>query len=365
MFVIRPVAPHDLDPLLELTASAGHGLTSLAADREYLRKRIARSRRGFEGMGDRPAGESYLFVLEDTAAAGRVAGTSGVVSKVGGFEPFYAFRVETTVHASPALGVRKEIRVLHLVAEHNGPSEIGSLFLAAAHRGGSAGRLLSLSRFLFMADHEQSFDPLVLAEMRGVVDAQGRSPFWEAVGRHFFDVDYPRADRLSAVDKRFIAELMPKHPVYITLLPPEARQVIGQVHEQTRPALRLLESEGFKPTGMVDMFDAGPIVSCPLRDVRVVRESRRATVADTSLPEPAAGTPASEPYLLANGRADFRACVGPVTPSTNGDVRITAACAAALQVGPGDAVRFAPLRPSAASTAPARTEVPAPKEQVA
>ena len=58
--------------------------------------------------------------------------------------------------------------MLHLVAEHNGPCEIGSLFLAPVHRGGHNGRVLSLSRFLFMADHEHCFDPVVLAEMRGV-----------------------------------------------------------------------------------------------------------------------------------------------------------------------------------------------------
>ncbi|HZN69665.1 MAG TPA: arginine N-succinyltransferase, partial [Tepidisphaeraceae bacterium] len=228
MLVIRPVSISDLDQLLALTASTGYGLTTLPADPQFLRKRILKSQRSFDGIGDRPAGETYLFVMED-AATGKVVGTSGVVSKVGGFEPFYAYRIETTVHESKFLGVRKEIQVLHLVAEHNGPCEIGSLFLSPEYRGGSNGRLLSLSRFLFMADNEACFDPVVLAEMRGVVDAEGRSPFWDAVGKHFFHIDYPRADYLSVIDKRFIADLMPKHPIYITLLPPEAKAVIGLV----------------------------------------------------------------------------------------------------------------------------------------
>src|SRR2546428_6418667 len=182
MLLIRPVTPSDLDHLLELSASTGFGLTTLPADPEFLRKRIRKSERSFAGMGDHPAGEAYLLVLEDTAT-GRVIGTSGVVSKVGGFEPFYAYRIETTVHESKFLGVRKEINVLHLVAEHNGPCEIGSLFLSPGHRGSSAGRVLSLARFLFMAEYEQCFDPVVIAEMRGVVDEKGRSAFWDAVGK--------------------------------------------------------------------------------------------------------------------------------------------------------------------------------------
>lgn len=345
MLVMRPVSLKDLDALLELTRSTGYGLTTLPADPQFLRKRILKSQRSFEGMADHPGGEAYLFVLQDTAN-GNILGTSGCVSKVGGFEPFYAYRIETTVHESKSLGVRREIDVLHLVAEHNGPCEIGSLFLAPAHRGGHSGRVLSLARFLFMAEHEQCFDPVVLAEMRGVVDADGHSPFWDAVGRHFFHIDYPRADYLSVTNKRFIAELMPKHPVYITLLPPEARAVIGLVHEQTRPALRMLECEGFAWTGMVDMFDAGPIITCPLKDIRVVRESCKAMVSELEDAEPA-----GEPQLVTNARADFRACAAAVDRTADGGVRLSRRCAAALGVTVGDAVRYAPLRPSTAKGA--------------
>src|SRR2546423_5001828 len=277
MLVMRPVQLSDLDALLALSASTGFGLTTLPNDPEFLRKRIVKSQRSFAGMGEHPAGESYLLVMEDTDT-GKVIGTSGCVSKVGGCEPFYAYRIETTVHESKFLGVRKEINVLHLVAEHNGPCEIGSLFLSPLHRGGSVGRVLSLARFLFMVEHEQCFDPIVLAEMRGVVDPHGRTPFWDAVGKHFFDIDYPKADYLSVINKRFIADLMPKHPIYITLLPKDAQAVIGLVHEQTRPALRMLEAEGFAGAGMVDMFDAGPIGTSPPREIRVVRESKKLPV---------------------------------------------------------------------------------------
>jgi arginine N-succinyltransferase len=142
--------------------------------------------------------------------------------------------------------------------------------------------------------------------------------------------------------------------VYITLLPPEAKAVIGLVHEQTRPALRMLECEGFAWTGMVDMFDAGPIITCPLKDIRVVRESRRAVVAEL-----VAGPMAGEAQLITNARSDFRACAGPVEQTPDGGVRLSEECGAALGVKTGDFVRFAPLRPSMAkvSTGPAARSV--------
>ncbi len=272
MQVVRPVKMTDLKALHELAHLTGYGLTTLSRDVDLLRKRIQESEGACKGEGDKPRGESYLFVLEDLKA-GRVVGTSGIASKVGGFEPFYSYRVETVVHESKELGIRKEIKTLHLVAEHNGPCEIGSLFLHPEYRVGGNGRLLSLSRFLYMAQNPGRFDPMVIAEMRGVIDDKGRSAFWDAVGKHFFELDFSKADALSLVNKKFIADLMPRHPIYVPILPQEAQAVIGEVHTQTRPAIELLKSEGFKWSGMVDIFEAGPVMVAKLEDIRSVKES--------------------------------------------------------------------------------------------
>src|SRR5687768_3400263 len=129
MQVMRPVTPDDLDQLLELTSLTGFGLTTLPHDRDLLRRRIRASERGFEQVDDAsPKGETYLFVMEDLKT-GKIVGTSGIVSKVGGFDPFYAYKIESSVIQSEMLNVRKEVKTLHLVLEHNGPCEIGSLFL--------------------------------------------------------------------------------------------------------------------------------------------------------------------------------------------------------------------------------------------
>ena len=365
-YVVRQVREHDLDALVALAEQTTFGLSTLPRDRDMLAQRVRSAVQGFSRIAEQPRGESYLFVLED--ADDGIVGTAGIVSKVGGFDPFYAYGIETRIHESRTLGVRKEIRTLHLVREHDGPCEIGSLFLAPDLRSSGIGRFLSLSRFLFMATHSNLFDPVVIAEMRGVVDEQGRSPFWEAVGRHFFDVDFPTADYLSVVDKRFIAELMPEHPIYLPLLPETAREVVGKVHPKTEPAMKLLISEGFEPSGMVDIFDAGPAVTCPLDDIRTVRESEEATVVEFASDELGSGgvdestrsrgeATSPVPWMIARAEGEFRACLGGIdrpddslTIARDG-IRISRSAAESLRIKVGNRVRFALLRPQTATGA--------------
>ena len=340
MLVIRPVKCEDIDDLLELASLAAFGLTTLPKNRKLLERRIDDSLRGFEKVeGEQPRGESYLFVMHNTDT-GKVIGTAGVVSKVGGFLPFYAYRVDTTVHESKMLNVRKEIPTLHLVMEHNGPCEIGSLFLHPDYRKGGNGRALSLVRFLFIAEYPDFFDPEVIAELRGIVDERGRSAFWDAVGKHFFDLEYPKSDYLSVVNKEFIGDLMPRHSIYIPLLPKEAQDVIGKVHEKTAPALKILQGEGFRFQNMVDIFDAGPVVSCPRDEIRTARESIKAPIAEItnkSIDSP--------PYVVSNARREFRACQCNLVFDGQGDVILTSPVAEALNVNAGDNVRYATLRP--------------------
>ena len=293
----------------------------------------------FARTSDHPRGELFVFVLEDMEQ-GLVLGTSCVVSKLGGFQPFYTYRVNTCLHQSKMLKVQKQIQTLNLVAEHDGPAEIGGLFLGSQYRKHGSGRLLSLFRFLFMAEHRRRFESIVLAEMRGVVDDEGRSPFWEALGSHFFDIDYPTADYLTQVDKKFIADLMPTCPIYVPLLPKSARDVIGKVHERTKPALKMLEDEGFRYAGMVDIFEAGPVIYCKVNEIRIVKESRKSVVAEIAT-EPIE----SIPFIITNTQKEFRACMGSIAES-RGKVRITKETADLLQVAAGDRVRFSPLRPS-------------------
>jgi arginine N-succinyltransferase len=357
MMVIRPVRATDRDGMVELAGLAGAGLTTLPKDHDLLAKRINKSIESFKAAADRPGGESYLFVMEDQDTArqsspqgGRVVGACGITSKVGGFQPFWSYKIESVLFASKIIKVHKEVPILKLYEEHDGPCEIGSLFLHPDYRHNGNGRMLQLVRFFFMAEHPERFESTVVSEIRGVLDERGHSPFWDALGRHFFDIDFAEADRLSVVNKKFIAELMPRHPIYIPLLPAEAQAVIGMPHKDSERAVRNLEAEGFRFAGMVDIFDAGPVVSCPRDEIRTVRASRRAVVAamgDVSGDAPVhmiGTTAAAEP---------FRACKGPVEPGgRDGSVRITADVAAALRLNVGDAVRIVELSPPPPRQAP-------------
>ena len=341
MIVVRPVQKRDVDVVVALARRAEAGLTTLPKDRRLLAERVDRSCDSFSRSVAKPAGESYLLVGEDRGTGG-IVGTSGIVSRLGGFEPFYAYDVRTVVHESKTLNVRREIQALYLIAEHDGPSEIGTLFVDPNERGAGHGALLSKARFLFMAEYRPAFASPVIAELRGMSDPHGRPPFWEAVGRHFFEIDFARADYMSAQDKKFIAELMPTHPIYIPLLPREAQRAIGQVHDKTGPALEILKQEGFLPSGKVDIFDAGPIVVCPLDRIRSVRESTRRRVQLTDeLPADArthviASTPAD--------RREFHACLGRLSVVDADSVRMGRCTAALLGVACGDFVRCVPLR---------------------
>jgi arginine N-succinyltransferase len=339
MVFIRPVNLADLEPLLELAGAAGVGLTTLPKDRDLLQRRIKKSVRSMEQIPDRPGGETYLFVMEDSATHA-VVGASGIVSKVGGFEPFYAYKIKKEIHQSRELKVKKEISVLRLAHEHSGPAEIGSLYLSPEYRGRDAGRLLQLSRFLFVAEHRDAFEPEVVSELRGVIDAAGRSVFWDALGRHFFDIEFRQADYLSVVSKKFIADLMPKHPIYIPLLPKAAQEVIGKTHESSKPALKNLEDEGFSFNGMVDIFDSGPCVACRRDDIRTVRESMVAKI------ESVTAEPIDSPaFLICTRAGEFRVCTSPLIVTAAG-VTIGVEPASTLSVSPGQEIRFSPLRPA-------------------
>ncbi|WP_417738137.1 arginine N-succinyltransferase [Rosistilla oblonga] len=283
MEVVRAATLDDWEPLYDLIQRSGFGLTSLRLTKDQLHERLEWSHFAFTRKSERPGGEPYVFVMEDRAT-GSLVGTSCIFAKTGGYEPFYAYEVVTEQRESEELNVRGSVRSLQLRRIHDGPTEIGSLFLLPAFRGQGRGSLLSLARFSMIAQRPGRFAKEVIAEMRGVSDADGSSPFWEALGRHFFHVDFPVADALSTVSKKFIDDLMPEHPIYWDLLPPAVREVIGEVHEQTRPAKAMLEREGFASRGLVDIFDAGPILHSDRDSIRSVASCRNPKVERGEVP---------------------------------------------------------------------------------
>jgi len=334
MMLIRPIEASDFAVLKQIAIESGAGFTSLPVDDAILEGKIARSCKSFAAEVEQPHDEYYLLVLEDTDT-GAVVGTTAIEAAVGTHDPFYHYHLGKVVHSSRELGVYNVVETLTLTNDYTGVSELCTLFLQERYRHGYCGRLLSKVRFLLMAEFPQRFHEMVIAEMRGVTDDKIGSPFWQWLQDHFFTVDYTTADRLTGMGrKEFIAELMPKYPVYVSLLSKAAQAVIGKVHPQTVPALKLLQQEGFSCRGYVDIFDAGPTVECPLENIKSVQRSYRLKAV---IGQPLGG----RPCLISNCKLpEFRATVAEVTLYQKAhQVVVSADVAARLAIANGDAMR--------------------------
>ena len=337
-FVLRPVTEADLPGLKQLAGSIQDGMTSLPAEDLALEEKIYQSLRSFDHRIKKAGGDHYLFVLED-AGTGEVVGASGIIARVGGFDPFYTYEVRTERLVHLPLQIDREITVLQLKLDHKGPSELCSLCLRPDYRKAGLGQLLSLSRFLFMAAFPERFDDRVIAELRGYTDEAGLSPFWEAVGRHFFGRAFAEADFLSGTgQKDFIRDLMPKYPIYPVLLPSPAQSVIGKVHRDAEPALRILQKEGFQPSDEVDIFDAGPLVRAARLDIRTIKRSRFSL-----LEEIVPALEKQDSIIVAHAALDFRACLAGIEFTATGTCRLASETADRLRVVPGAKIIAAPF----------------------
>ncbi|QHS29582.1 arginine N-succinyltransferase [Piscirickettsia salmonis] len=331
--VVRPVEMRDLPKLCHLAEVSGVGLTTLPVNEELLQQRIATSEKSLNNKEPNYRQGDYLFVLEDLESQ-QVVGTSGIYSCVGHGLPCYHYRLTTLAKSCEALGLYKELKALSLSNDYHGASEIGTLFLHPDFRAHKNGHLLSRSRFLFMAQFPDRFDDTVIAEMRGVSSTGGYSPFWEGLGANFFDLEFKQADYLTGIgNKQFISDMVPRHPIYTELLPESAREVIGQVHQDTAPALTLLEKEGFFYKGYVDIFDGGPTVEAQLKYIRSVRKSMAAVFKGYIDQE------SGELVIASNCSLGFRSCVTRMLVEHD-QAYLTVEIAEALQVQPGDQLRY-------------------------
>jgi len=333
-FRVRPARASDLKPLYEMAKLTGGGFTNLPPDRRALTAKLARSEEAFGRDGDGLRDELFVLVLENVRT-GEVRGTCQLFTQVGQRHPFYSYRLGTLTQHSRELARTFRAEMLSLTTDLEGASEVGGLFLHPGERAGGLGLLLARSRYLFIAGHRRRFADRVLAELRGVIDEAGGSPFWDGLAGRFFGMGFQDADRFNAVNgHQFIADLMPKHPIYTAMLSEGARAAIGLPHPSGRAAMRMLELEGFRHEHYLDIFDGGPTMTARTDDVRSVREARTARV--TALNGEGDGAEA----LVATGRlGGFRCTFGDVSVGNDG-VALSAGAARALEVTPGDTVRW-------------------------
>ena len=335
-FRIRAARPSDFRALYDLAKLTGGGFTNLPAEKKTLEDKLAQSEAGFSRQGQTQGDDLYVFMLENVET-GAIRGTCQVFGAVGNDRPFYSYLISTLTQKSEELGRIFRNQALTLTTDLEGSSEVGGLFLHPQERAGGLGMLLARSRYLFIKQHRPRFGDMVLAELRGVMDQAGHSPFWDALGGRFFGMTFPEADEFNAVHgTQFIADLFPKTPIYVSMLPDSARSVIGQPHPTGRAALKMLENEHFVWDSYIDIFDGGPTVTARTDKIKTVTEAEWLRVAGTS-------DKGGSTMMLASGVAhDFIACYGQVNRTTEGELLVDAKAIDMLNIGNGDRVLAVP-----------------------
>ncbi len=330
-FRIRAATDDDLPHLYEMAKLTGGGFTNLPADRRSLEAKLDRSREAFARDGDTIADELFVLVLENIETH-EVRGTCQIFTQVGQTHPFYSYRIGMLTQHSRALDRTFRAEMLSLATDLEGSSEVGGLFLHPGERAGGLGLLLARARYLFIRSHRARFADRILAELRGVMDEAGGSPFWDGLAGRFFAMNFQDADSFNAMNgHQFIADLMPKHPIYTAMLSEHARAAIGLPHPSGRAAMRMLENEGFAFENYVDIFDGGPTMTARTDRVATIANAQQRTIVAVDRDD---GTES----LVATGRLhDFRCTFARVRTVGDG-IAVDADGAAALGVGAGDVV---------------------------
>lgn len=338
MFVIRQVATEDVTTLLKL-ARMVHFI-NLPPDRDIIASKVVRSRRSFGRQATDPRERNFMFVLEDLDT-GNVIGTSAIISCVSWpGHPHVYLDVTRREFWSDDLQQGATQVMLTLGEDVSGPTEMGGLILAPGYRGHAEklGGFLSMIRFHYMGLHKRQFNKRVIAEMMGAITPESHNLFWDYLGRRFINLSYKEADLFCQHSKEFITSLFPRGEIYASLLPPEARNLIGKVGDETRPAKKMLEEQGFRFEDHVDPFDGGPYITAKRDEIPIVQATRTMTL------EIAEGEHAETAFLSCDGDLGYRAIRG--SCRLEGDrVMLSAAHAETIGAEPGMSIGVTPVKP--------------------
>ncbi len=278
-YQIRGATPDDEVGVLALARHLN--TVNLPDDPAAVREILDLSVRSFSGALKDPRRREYVFVLEDHHEE-RVVGTSKIIAQLGRRDaPYIYLDVIIEEKYSPTVDRHFVHTVLRLGHSYEGPTEIGGLVVLpeSRHVPERVGMMISYVRFMFMAMHRGLFRNEVVAELLPPLSADGKSQLWEALGRRFTDMTYLEADMLSKRNKEFVKSLFPTGDIWATLLPQEAREVIGKVGRETQGVERMLRRIGFQYCNRIDPFDGGPHFRAATDEILLVRRTQRVKLA--------------------------------------------------------------------------------------
>lgn len=214
------------------------------------------------------AGSADHWLLVEQAAGRRPLACLRLRAGIGLQTPRHWYHVGCVVHAAKPLNLFHRQTTLLLGSDHAGASELADL--CWAHTGlslaqqAAALRLLLRAALLQLAQQRHAHGDSLIIELPGQRDSEGRSPFWQGLGRHFYagemsDDGAGLAARHGPDWRALVAVLLPRQPVYASFLPAATQAAIGQVHASAQLLPELLASEGLAYDHHIGIIDGGPV----------------------------------------------------------------------------------------------------------
>jgi arginine N-succinyltransferase len=191
---------------------------------------------------------------------GRAVGHARLRATIGLDHPRWWYHVGCAVHAAAELNLFHRQPTLLLGNDLTGAAELCDIE-AADDNPAVLDALIAQARALVQAE-PQRWGTRLVAELPGVRDAAGRSPFWQGLGRHFHNGDAQgEAARFGAEAWRaHVAALLPRQLVYTSFLARDAQDAIGVADASAHALRAALESAGLRFAGHVRIDDGGPVL---------------------------------------------------------------------------------------------------------
>lgn len=217
-----------------------------------------------------PAQEPGGWWLCAEAAQGRLLGAVQVLPQLGLQRPRCSFHLGRCVHSAPELGVHQVHVTLQIGHDATGEAEIGALHLASDVPPPLQARVADalLEGALTTLRASESPARWVVVELPGWRDAEGHSPFWQGLVRHFLPpqgLDPEQAEqRLGTAWRSHLGTMLPRQMIHAGFLPLAAQQALGRCADSALPWLHALQRAGFADWRHCRVDDGGPVLARPL-----------------------------------------------------------------------------------------------------
>lgn len=211
-----------------------------------------------------PAGRVTQLACVD--ARGATLATAELDAALGLDVPRCWYQVGCMVLAATELRLFHRQRTLLLCNDHTGAAELRAIRVGAHADAATAveavRRLVRAAelRLRIAGQGPGAPEPALLVELPGVRTGDGGSPFWSALGAHFYAGDPAvAAQRLGPEWRSHVAALLPREPLLVSFLAPAAQAALGQAARGVDAVVEALRAEGLRSGRYVTVDDGGPV----------------------------------------------------------------------------------------------------------